>query len=80
MKMAKRALSDGGAMAAVLNAADEVAVAAFLQEKIGFADISDTVIKTYEKMLDARTAYSLESIIEADRSARIIASEYINKS
>ncbi len=77
--MAKRALSDGGAMAAVLNAADEVAVAAFLQERIGFSDISDTVINTYERMLDARSAHSLESIIAADRAARAIASEYINK-
>ena len=79
IKMAKRALSDGGAMAAVLNAADEVAVAAFLDGKIGFADISDTVIRTYERMLDARCAGSLEEIISQDRRARAIASEFINK-
>ena len=47
LNLAKRALSDGGAMGAVLNAADEVAVSAFLEKKIGFFDIARTVIAVY---------------------------------
>ena len=78
LDMAKRALSDGGAMAAVLNAADEIAVAAFLDEKISFTDISRTVISTYERMSDAAKAHSLDEIISADRQARRIAKEIIS--
>ena len=78
LDMAKRALSDGGAMAAVLNAADEVAVAAFLEEKISFTDVSRTVISTYERMGDSKTAHTLDEIISADRQARRIAKEIIN--
>ena len=77
LNMAKRALSDGGAMAAVLNAADEVAVDAFLKEKIGFSAIFDTVISTYERMSAAKSALTLEEIIASDREARLIAKEYV---
>jgi len=74
--MAKRSLSDGGAMSAVLNAADEIAVDAFLKEKISFCDIFDSVISTYERMSAAKSAHTLEEIISADREARKIAQEY----
>lgn len=77
LSMAKRALSDGGAMAAVLNAADEVAVDAFLKEKIGFSAIFDTVISTYERMSAAKSALTLEEIIAFDREARLVAKEYV---
>ena len=77
LNMAKRALSDGGAMAAVLNAADEVAVDAFLNEKIGFSAIFDTVISTYERMSAAKSALTLEEIIASDREARLVAKEYV---
>ena len=77
LSMAKRALSDGGAMAAVLNAADEVAVDAFLKEKIGFSAIFDTVISTYERMSAAKSALTLEEIIASDREARLVAKEYV---
>ena len=77
LNMAKRALSDGGAMAAVLNAADEVAVDAFLKEKIGFSAIFDTVISTYERMSAAKSALTLEEIIASDREARLVAKEYV---
>ena len=77
LALAKRAISEGGAMPAVLNAADEVAVAAFLDGKIGFCDISLAVGKTYEKMSDARGVRELEGIIECDRRARDIAKTFI---
>ncbi|MBP3402011.1 MAG: 1-deoxy-D-xylulose-5-phosphate reductoisomerase [Clostridia bacterium] len=72
LSMAKRALFDGGAMPAVLNAADEVAVEAFLSGKIKFHEISESVINTYERMTAARNAVSLDEIIAADREARAI--------
>jgi 1-deoxy-D-xylulose-5-phosphate reductoisomerase len=43
LKLAYEALEKGGNMACVMNAANEAAVAAFLQEKIGFYDITDVV-------------------------------------
>ncbi len=76
LSMAKRSLSDGGAMSAVLNAADEIAVDAFLKEKISFCEIFDSVISTYERMSAAKSAHTLEEIISADREARKIAQEY----
>ena len=69
----------GGAMCAVMNAADEVAVAAFLSGRISFTDISDTVISVCDKMDDAKTCKTLDEIISADRTARKIAAEYISR-
>ncbi len=72
LALAKRVLSDGGAMPAVLNAADEVAVDAFLKGRLEFHEISDTVISTYERMTRAKSAHTLDEIIAADREARRI--------
>ena len=79
LALAKRALSEGGGMGAVLNASDEIAVQAFLEGKIGFTQISDTVHSAYERMADARWATTLEDIKAADREARIIAKEIIGE-
>ena len=79
LALAGRAITDGGAMPAVMNAADEVAVEAFLRGEISFLDISRTVSQVYERMTDARCAVALEDIISADRGARAIAREMISK-
>ena len=78
LDLAKRAQSLGGGMCAVMNAADEVAVEAFLTERIGFADISETVLYTFDKMLAAKEYTTLDAIIEADRAAREIANERVS--
>lgn len=77
--LAKRAHSLGGAMCAVMNAADEVAVDAFLKGQISFVDISDTVHTVFEKLLGAARAEELEEIISADKEARALAREYIKE-
>lgn len=79
LNLAKRAFSDGGVMGAVLNAADEVAVSAFLERKITFADIASTVIAVYEKMTDYKSEITLDAISAADREARLIANELIKQ-
>ena len=79
LDLARRAITLGGAMPAVMNAADEVAVAAFLDGEIGFTDIYDTVINTFERLTAHKTTASLDGIIAADREARAIAQEEINK-
>jgi 1-deoxy-D-xylulose-5-phosphate reductoisomerase len=78
LKLAYEAANAGGSMPAVLNAADEVAVEAFLSGKLKFKEIY-TVIK---KIMDAHKSFSpdrIEDIIEADRWARKKAMEEIEK-
>jgi 1-deoxy-D-xylulose-5-phosphate reductoisomerase len=75
LALASDMIEAGGAMPAVMNAADEVAVAAFLEGKIGFNDISKTVISTTDRMYSAKALTSLSDIISADREARTYARE-----
>ena len=79
LALAREAIIDGGAMGAVLESADERAVAAFLGGKISFGDISDIVRGTYEKMKFAKAYHSLEEIISAHKDAAKIADEIIEK-
>jgi 1-deoxy-D-xylulose-5-phosphate reductoisomerase len=75
LALASDMIEAGGAMPTVMNAADEVAVAAFLEGKIGFNDISKTVISTTDRMYSAKALTSLSDIISADREARTYARE-----
>ena len=77
LALAKRAIAMGGAMPAVLNAADEVAVAAFLSERLTFLEISEVVESVFDKLSDRVGVSSLEGIIAADREARKLAEEEI---
>ena len=74
IRLARQALSAGGAGPAVLNAANEIAVAAFLEGRIGFLDIARTVETTLEKMA-GQTIGALDDVIEIDREARVQAME-----
>ena len=58
----------GGTACAAMNAANEAAVALFLQEKIGFYDISDAVQAAMEAPVILNP--NLEQILEADHAAR----------
>ena len=79
LELARRAGEDGGASGAVLNAADEIAVEAFLNERISFSEISRVVIGAYESLSDAKNEHSLEAILEYDAVARAKAEELIKK-
>lgn len=70
LSLAKKALARGGATPAALNAANEVAVAAFLARKISFLSLSDTVLRVVGDMPHAAAAKSLSEIIDIDREAR----------
>ncbi len=67
----------GGGMPAVLNAANEVAVAAFLEGKISFLGISETVENTVSSLSRHKAADTLATILAADREARVFAEEYV---
>jgi 1-deoxy-D-xylulose-5-phosphate reductoisomerase len=81
LRLAKAALSAGGGAPAALNAANETAVAAFLDRRIGFLDIAAAVAETLERM-DKGGRYAkgnepLDCARENDATARRIAGEVI---
>jgi 1-deoxy-D-xylulose-5-phosphate reductoisomerase len=67
---------EGGSSPAVLNAADEVAVAAFLDRQLGFLGIAEVVTATLETA-DWRALETVEDVIAADREGREIAASFI---
>ena len=81
LHLAREVLEAGGLAACVLNAANEVAVEAFLQGRISFLDIA----KTCEQVLDRlagkasflKTPTDMKAVIGADRRARATANEHI---
>ena len=74
---AQDAVKQGGALPAVLNAANEVAVAAFLLNKISFYQITESVCETVSILNKAKDAHTLDSIIEFDREARRVANKIL---
>jgi 1-deoxy-D-xylulose-5-phosphate reductoisomerase len=76
LRLAREALGEGGLAPTVLNAANEVAVQAFLDGAIGFTSIARTVEKVLE-LASAGRGDSLEDIASADQAARQIASGLI---
>ena len=70
-------ISKGGALPAVLNASNEVAVAHFLKGNMGFYSITQSVCEIVEKMQYASQYHSLDKIIEADREARRLTKEIL---
>ncbi len=69
LRLARQALEAGGARPAILNAANEVAVAAFLDGRIGFLDIAAIVEQTLERY-DPPAPREIEDVIAIDRAAR----------
>ena len=70
LPLAKRAFSLGGATPAALNAANEVAVHAFLERRISMLKLIETVVQTVEDMPHAAKAATLCEILDIDREAR----------
>ena len=77
--LAREALAAGGAAPTILNAANEVAVAAFLVGRMGFLDIARVVAATLER-LPGRAIASLAEVQSVDREARGIAEGLIARS
>lgn len=80
LSKAYEAIEKGGALPAVLNAANEEAVAAFLDKKIGFYDIVEVVSSTLDKYSSANNVRDLDEILAVSREARITAGEIISSS
>jgi 1-deoxy-D-xylulose-5-phosphate reductoisomerase len=76
LRLAYQAINAGGIMPAVLNAANEIAVEAFLQEQIRFTDIPVIIEKCMQEF-NPEKADSLDKILQADHSARDRSKEII---
>lgn len=78
LQLAYDVLEKGGNAACILNAANEVVVADFLSDRIGFLDMSDIIEETLYRV-DFVNQPSLEDLIATDKKTRIVAKELINK-
>lgn len=76
LALARQAFAAGGTMPAVLNAANEIAVEAFLAEQISFSAISELVSATMQHHAP-RSADSLDVILAADAEARVLAQAWV---
>ena len=74
LRLAREALQNGGAAPTILNAANEVAVHAFLEGRIGFLDIVSIVERTLER-LDAASISCLDDVRQTDADARGLAAD-----
>ena len=78
LRLAREAAEAGGSVPAMLNAANEVAVAAFLERRIRFPEIASII----ESVLNAESGVAVESVeavLAADRRARELAGQWLNR-
>ena len=77
LKLAYDALRSGGATPAILNAANEVAVQAFLEQRISFRRIDDVVARVLGKVTTESSITGIDSVLMHDRAARTVATNLI---
>jgi 1-deoxy-D-xylulose-5-phosphate reductoisomerase len=77
LRLAREALKAGGGTPTILNAANEIAVGAFLQRRIGFLDIAQTVDRVLQQ-LGTPGADTLAGVIALDATARRTASDLMS--
>ncbi len=78
IKLARLALEEGESFPIALNAANEVVVSAFLEQRIKFMDISDVVTEVVENH-QKRKVQSLEDIFDVDRETRRVSLDLLKK-
>jgi 1-deoxy-D-xylulose-5-phosphate reductoisomerase len=76
VRIAREAARTGGTATCTMNAANEVAVHAFLSGRLGFLDIAEVIEETLEQ-LPSQPVHSFEALGEADADARRIAGELV---
>ncbi len=80
LRLAREAMVRGGSAPTVLNAANEIAVAAFLEDKIGFAQIAQLVAKvceSAEKSGWTKESATLNDVLAIDTATRELASDMV---
>lgn len=78
LRLAYNAQETGGAATCVLNAADEIAVEAFLREQIPFTGIAEIVSETLERV-PGRTPQSIGEVLEIDEESRVTARQFVRQ-
>ncbi len=78
LRLAGEAARAGGTAPCVLNAANEIAVHAFLEGRLTFLDIPEVIERTLQQ-LPGEPVRAFESLYEADRQARTVASEAVGR-
>ena len=78
LRLAFDALKVGGNAAAIMNAANEVAVDAFIKEKIGFTDIP-ALIESVMESSQIKAVNDLEMLVVSDKEARIAAEAWVKR-
>ena len=76
LRLAYQAIRAGGIMPTVLNAANEIAVAAFLERRIGFLAIAEIVADVLGRYAPARPE-TLDDVFAIDAEARRLATETV---
>jgi len=76
LQLAYNAMEKGGNTPCVLNAANEIAVAAFLQDKIGFLNMSDLIADCMEKITFVSNP-TLDDYVSTNTATRILANELL---
>jgi 1-deoxy-D-xylulose 5-phosphate reductoisomerase len=79
LALAKDAMYKGGNLPCIMNAANEVVVHSFLQNKVSFIEMSDIIEKVMERITFIEQA-TLEDYMESDSQARIYAAELVKTS
>jgi 1-deoxy-D-xylulose-5-phosphate reductoisomerase len=78
LRLAREAMKKGGAWPCALNAADEVAVAAFLEGRLAFLGIPEVIERVLERTAKTRFS-SMEDVVAADAEARSVAGEEVGR-
>lgn len=78
LRLAYQAQEAGGAATCILNAADEIAVEAFLEERLSFPGIAEVVSETLETVPN-RTPRSVEEVLEIDQLSRAAARNLVQE-
>lgn len=77
LRLARTALERGGLQGAILNAAEETAFNAFVEDKIRFLDMADVVETVMDAMIEGVPSNTIDDVFAADREARRKAAEVI---
>jgi len=78
LRLAREAMKKGGALPCALNAADEVAVAAFLEHKLTFLGIPEVIERVLARTPRTKFA-TMDDVLAADGEARRVAQEEVNR-
>lgn len=79
LRLAQNAAQSGGTLPAIMNAANEIAVAAFLNGQLAFDKIAQLVERTMASS-DIDQANDLDTVLAADRRARVMCKELLGRS